>query len=388
MPSPVTITPPTNFPGRVGIQQRVFPAYRTAFFEQLSRACQSGLSLFAGKALPTENVTGGASLKDAVFFPAHNLNFFPISSPIYQCWQLGLLRWLYEWQPDILVIEANSRYPSTRLAIKWMHRRGRKVVGWGLGSPPLPAQTLLQKFLRPLRTIERATLLNSLDGVISYSRRGAEEYRLAGFPTDRIFVAPNAVTPRPVGNPPSRPGHFTGKPKILFVGRLQRRKRIDVLLQACSDLPTQLQPVVTIVGDGPVRTELETLSKRIYHETIFTGQVSGSDLEPYFQEADLFVLPGTGGLAVQQAMSFALPVIVAEGDGTQEDLVSQANGWVVAPDNLQALRVSLQTALEDPHRLRQMGLESCRIVKEKVNLEEMTAAFVKALVEISGMDRR
>jgi glycosyltransferase involved in cell wall biosynthesis len=387
MPSPVTDIPTTIFPGRVGIQQRVFPAYRAAFFEQLARACRSGLGLFAGEALPAENVTGGDGLKEAVFFPARNLNFFPIASPIYHCWQLGLLGWLKEWQPDILVIEANSRYPSTRLAIKWMHRRGRKVVGWGLGSPPLPSQTVLQKSLRPWRKIERAALLNSLDGVISYSRRGAEEYRLAGFPPERIFVAPNAVTPRPVGNPPSRPGHFIGKPKILFVGRLQRRKRIDLLLQACCDLPTQLQPVVTIVGDGPVRTELEALSKMIYPETVFTGRLSGRDLEFYFREADLFVLPGTGGLAVQQAMSFALPVIVAEGDGTQEDLVSQANGWVIAPDNIQELRTALQTALEDPPHLRLLGLESFRFVKEVVNLEEMAAAFVNALVEIGGIDK-
>ena len=41
----------------------------------------------------------------------------------------------------------------------------------------------------------------------------------------------------------------------------------------------------------------------------------------HFAGADLFVLPGTGGLAVQEAMSYALPVIVAKGDGTQEDLV-------------------------------------------------------------------
>ncbi|GAG92405.1 unnamed protein product, partial [marine sediment metagenome] len=88
--------------------------------------------------------------------------------------------------------------------------------------------------------------------------------------------------------------------------------------------------------------------------------------------------PGAGGLAVQEAMAYGLPVIVAEGDGTQDDLVSSGNGWLITPDDEYALIKSLEEALSDPIRLREMGAESFKIVQEEINVEQMVAVFVEA----------
>ena len=109
------------------------------------------------------------------------------------------------------------------------------------------------------------------------------------------------------------------------------------------------------------------------------GAKHGAELAPFFQAADLFVLPGTGGLAVQQAMSYGLPVLVAQGDGTQADLVRPANGWQIPPGDDAALAATLRAALSEPARLRAMGAESYRIVSEEINLEKMVSVFVSAL---------
>jgi glycosyltransferase involved in cell wall biosynthesis len=98
----------------------------------------------------------------------------------------------------------------------------------------------------------------------------------------------------------------------------------------------------------------------------------------YYSRADLFVLPGTGGLAVQEAMAYGLPVIVAEGDGTQDDLVRSGNGWLIPSDNEQALRETLEEALTDPMRLHKMGAASFNIVQEEINIEHMVEVFVEA----------
>ncbi len=58
----------------------------------------------------------------------------------------------------------------------------------------------------------------------------------------------------------------------------------------------------------------------ILHQN-FRAPNMGRNLDSYFSSADLFVLPGTGGLAVQEAMSHGLPVIMGQGDGTNDDLV-------------------------------------------------------------------
>jgi len=241
-------------------------------------------------------------------------------------------------------------------------------LGWGLGAP---------RDGNPLESAFRLALLRSLDGAIAYSHKGAREYRALGL--KNVFVAVNAVAPRPTQPPPTRPARLDGPLTVLFVGRLQARKRVDILLRACAALPEDLQPRLVIVGDGPAREEFESLAQQIYSRAEFVGARHGEALESYFSAADLFALPGTGGLAVQQAMRYGLPVIVAQGDGTQDDLVHPENGWQVPPGDQDAFTEALRQALADLPRLRRMGAESYRIVAEEINLESMVAVFIEAL---------
>ena len=78
-------------------------------------------------------------------------------------------------------------------------------------------------------------------------------------------------------------------------------------------------------------------------------------------------------------MSHGLPVIVAEGDGTQDDLVRPSNGWQIPPDDLTSLSKTMRLALSDVPRLRKMGMESHRIVSQEINLERMVEVFVEVL---------
>jgi glycosyltransferase involved in cell wall biosynthesis len=366
-----------QFPGRLALQQRVLPAYRVDFFDALAAACRGGLSVFAGQPQPGEQIATSDRLSLAKYFPARNRHFLKVSSPFYRCWQDGWIEWLEGWQPDALIVEANPRYLSTHLAVRWMHDRGLPVLGWGLGVPPVHG------FLSGWRSQARLQFLGSLDGLIAYSQRGAEEYRSLAISPERVFVAPNAVCSRPSQPPPNRPMTFPDRPVVLFVGRLQARKRLDNLLHACAALPTELRPRVWIVGDGPERKALQDLAEEIYPGAEFAGARYGEELAEYFRAADLFVLPGTGGLAIQQAMSFGLPVIAAEGDGTQDDLVTASNGWRIPPDDLSALVETLNIALSESTRLRRMGKESYRIVAEEANLEKMVAVFLEALACVS-----
>jgi len=358
---------------RLGLQQRVLPEYRLPFFAALAEASPKGFSLFAGPARLEESIAAVGSLpKNVHFTQADNHHFF--GGPFYLCWQAGLIRWLEDWQPEVIILEANPRYLSNPAAQRWMHQRSRPVIGWGLGAPPVQGS-----FAR-MRSARRQHFLFDFDALITYSQRGAQEYRQVGFPADKIFVAANAVAARPTWDMPVRPSQISGnKPVVLFVGRLQERKRIDLLIQACAGLPGHLQPDLWIVGDGPARAALQGLALQVYPSAHFFGGRFGSELDAIFREADLFVLPGTGGLAVQQAMSFGLPVMVAEADGTQADLVRPQNGWCLPAGDLDALTSALQQALEDIPLLRQMGQASYRIVAQEINLENMLQSFDQAV---------
>ena len=363
----------TRFSGRVGLQQRVLPTYRVAFFERLARLCPEGLGVFAGLPRPAESIRPANSLANADLTHAHNLHLF--AGSCYLCYQVGLRSWLERWSPSVLIMEANPRYLSSGTAVRWMHHRGRPVIGWGLGAPPASGP------LADIRTALRRRFVGQFDAMIAYSEQGANEYIGLGASPERTFVALNAVAARPAP-PPVRPPLRSRRPRVLFVGRLQERKRVDLLLEACSQIPTA--PDLMIVGDGPDRDRLEAFASEIYPQAQFVGPRFGAELQEYFAWADLFILPGTGGLAVQEAMAAGLPVLVARGDGTQRDLISGNNGWLLPSDDLEALIAAMTKAFSNPDRLRAMGERSYRLVVERFNIETMSEVFVQAMNAVSG----
>jgi glycosyltransferase involved in cell wall biosynthesis len=361
------------FDGRVGLQQRVLPHYRQAFFDRLAAACGDGLSVFAGQPRPNEAILAAEDLDQAQFWPACNRHI--LSGPLYLCSQPEILTWLEATQPDVLILEANPRYLSNRKAIGWMKARQKPVIGWGLGATPATG------LLAPIRRAARRSYYAPFDAMIAYSRQGAEQFAAYGLPPEALFVALNSVAPAPA-DLPTRPPLKNRPVRILFVGRLQPRKRVDLLLRACQALQQKVE--LRLVGDGPARDTWEQLANRAFPPAEFTGALTGQDLDRQYQWADVFVLPGTGGLAVQEAMAHGLPVIVAQGDGTQRDLVNANTGWLVDPGDLDSLNSALQTALNQPERLAEMGRAAHQFVTQHANIDAMVGVFVQALQYVRG----
>ncbi|MCD6577464.1 MAG: glycosyltransferase family 4 protein [Anaerolineaceae bacterium] len=360
---------------RVGVVQRVMPSYRVSLFDALAGEFSGNVSVFAGEPRKSEALAHSAVPQTAKIWRGKNYHLF--NGSFYLCWQSGLMEWLADWQPHILIMEANPRYLHSNAAMRWMRKEGGKLIGWGLGSPDV------QGTLALLRMSFRKNFVHKFDALITYSSQGAREYEALGFPSDCIFIAPNAAAPKPVHPMPERRSVFRGdKPIVVFVGRLQERKRVRTLIHACAVLPPDIQPLLWVIGDGPQRTALENLAGEIYPQTQFYGAQYGSGLGEYLKSADLFVMPGTGGLAVQEAMSYGLPVIVGAADGTQGDLVRAENGWLLADDSIQTLKDTLASALFDISELRRKGASSYRIVSEEINLEKMVAAFVRAIEKV------
>jgi glycosyltransferase involved in cell wall biosynthesis len=359
------VTDRVCFPGKVCLQQRVLPDYRAPFLDALAERCQGGLSVLAGLPRPEESVEDAGTLGVARVARAENRRLFGGAASLWT--QSGLLEWLAGEQPDVLVLEANPRYLSNLTARRWMRAGGKPAIGWGLGAP----------LAGGVRAWLRRGYLDGFDGLIAYSSLGAAQYRAIGFPAERVFVAPNAATPRPA-RMPDRPRLRGRLRRLFFVGRLQQRKRLDLLLEACAGL--QPQPELCIAGDGPDRARLEAMAARVLPQAIFMGDLRGEALRQAFEQADVFVLPGTGGLALQQALAYALPVIAAEGDGTQQDMVTADNGWLVRPGDVEDLRAALNRAIvSEESGLRAMGAASFRLAQTRFNVGAMADAFVAAL---------
>jgi hypothetical protein len=186
----------TTFTGRLALQQRVLTTYRAPFFDFLAQGCDGGLSVCAGMPLPEESISVTDSLQVAKYYPVRNYHLFRGS--LLLCYQRGVMDWLVEWNPDVLITEINPRTISTRTAINWMKKRNKPVVGWGLGSPPPASFTqFLKKTGEWMVESTLRSYLQQFDALLTYSTKGAEEYASLGFPAEKIFIAPNAATPPP-----------------------------------------------------------------------------------------------------------------------------------------------------------------------------------------------
>lgn len=344
----------------------------------------------AGEPRTAEGIHTQTDLERPYVRRARNLHI--ASGGFYSCWQRGVTTWLHEFSPDVLIVEANPRLLSSFAGIRLMRSWGRPVIGWGLGVLDWAAP----RWTVTLRRWGLRRFYRRFDALIAYSNKGADDYRELGFPTSSVFVAPNAVSGRDAEGIAERAADnpaliaewkaalgLTDKPVVLFVGRLVPEKRVSDLIEACSMLGDGCE--LLIVGDGPALPGLESLATRLLPQTRFLGRRTGEELGLCFAGTDLFVLPGSGGLAVQEAMTYGKPVVVASADGTQSDLVREGrNGFHVPAGDLVALTKTIDACIGDRTLLETMGRESWRIASEEHSLDAMVRAFLEALDFVSG----
>ena len=373
----------STFKGKVGVQQRVLPRYRVPFFEDLALRCPDGLEVFAGAPRPDEQIVTDDQLTTASRVEARNVHIS--RGRFYLCWQRAYRRWLHEYEPDALIVAADPRMLTNYLAIRHMKSRRRPIVGWGLGTLN-PRNSGVMSLVSQIRS----RLYRSFDALIAYSSKAAEDYLQAGVREESIFVAHNAVSTTNADMArvrfPSdgrevrewRASHGLTGPTVICVGRLIPEKRMSVLIEACRALGDDCE--LLIVGDGPDRNEMEGVAADRFPRARFLGHQEGDALSLAFASSDLFVLPGTGGLAIYEAMAHGKPVIVGEGDGTESDLVREGrNGCLVTPGDVAALTKAIRTYVRDPHLIKSAGQESVKIVRDEVSISRMSSTFIQAL---------
>ncbi|CKW70078.1 glycosyltransferase [Mycobacterium tuberculosis] len=170
---------------------------------------------------------------------------------------------------------------------------------------------------------------------------------------------------------------------ILFVGRLVEEKRVDLLLKAFKPVSERYPDArLTIVGSGPQRPELEKQLSGLQLNSVvrFAGAIYDPvELGKEFLRNSIFVLPGLGGLSINEAMFYGLAIVCSRGDGTERHLVrSDHNGVFFHEGDEKHLAGVLMNLLDDTDRLRQMGERSKEIIRCEVNINTVIAEYIRA----------
>jgi glycosyltransferase involved in cell wall biosynthesis len=141
---------------------------------------------------------------------------------------------------------------------------------------------------------------------------------------------------------------------ILYVGRLVPYKHVEDAISAFKMLTndTQQNWVLTIVGDGPERNNLELIS-RGDSRIVFTGSIPYSKLGSVFMDADVLVIPSDGeawGLVVNEALGFGLYVIASDLVGCAVDLIDTETGQTYSSTDVSQLSKAMASSASHLNR--------------------------------------
>lgn len=197
--------------------------------------------------------------------------------------------------------------------------------------------------------------------------------------TEALLKEKESVLASPSLLPPS-------ERRLLHIGRLVKWKRVDLLIDAFRKVTaTYPEAELVIVGNGPELENLKLQADRLQQsdKVRFTGAVyDPKELGAYMNESSIYVLAGMGGLSINDAMTYGMPVLCSVCDSTERDLVIEGkNGYFFKDGDADSLAKRIEEMFESPERCRKMGKESERIIREKINIETVSERYLKAFQE-------
>ena len=268
--------------------------------------------------------------------------------------RLARWRWIRHaimaWQPDI--VHAWNVYPMFYLKRMFL-RRPCPIIGFLQNTPDDMGEGSFQWLFRDL--------VRCPDGLVSNSAAA-----LAGLVRMGIRVAPTVVVRNGVDR-----AFFEGRPTpevlarrgalriCVGAGRMIPRKRMEWMIRAVGRLRAEGMPcALWLVGDGPARLALETLTDELQlrDRVVFWGM--RQDVPAILSGADVFVhCAWAEGLpnAVQEAMAVGLPIVASRASGVPELVDHEVHGLLFEPHDFEGFVQVLRRVLADPAARARMG---------------------------------
>ena len=187
--------------------------------------------------------------------------------------------------------------------------------------------------------------------------------------------------------------HSADRPAILAVGQLKEKKGLTYLLEACAELQRRGHEFAcNIVGEGPLRTELEAQVRASGLDEVVTlhGALDHGAVIEHFRKAAVFALPcitaedgDRDGIpnVILEAMAMELPVVSTNHSGIPEAVDDGVSGVLVPQRDIPALTAALDRLLSDPATRSQMGQAGRRMAIDRFDV----TANVKLLMARLGV---
>lgn len=371
------------------ICQRVCFAYRLDLFQGLSMLPGIDFTLLFGEGIPGSKVQNATGISG---FDYRKLatTLIPLGERTLVIHK-GLLRQLRQLNPDVIICEGESHFMGFLVAALYRRLLNRRcaLIHWSLGGLPGKGKPpFIRYWLKRL-------VYAMTDKFIVYSSYGRRRMIEMGCPPDAISTVTNVPncarhiqTWRVLRH--RRHGYrralgIEGKFVVLYVGAFEAQKNISLLVDiavAMRGRPFQF----ILVGDG---VEMPLHRTRVARERLDNVTLAGKvceGLHKYYLSADVFLLPGRGGMVIGESLACRLPVIVHHADGTERDLVRSGLTGVQMDDVSVSAYVSvLEKLMRSPEQLEAMGEKGQALVRDECSMEAMIRGIGEAAMQsVSG----
>jgi alpha-1,6-mannosyltransferase len=271
-------------------------------------------------------------------------------------------RTLERFRPDLIECQDAYNLPWAALAHRRRYPDAALIAAYMTDFPTVYVERPLSRFLtKPVAGLLGricyaycGALYRRFDSVFALSENGGAA-KLRGLGIDPVEVVPLGVEVGEFGPACRDPrlraklGLADGQPLLIYVGRLDGEKKPDVVVDAFRKLPRELGAKLALLGEGPLRPEIEALGD---DRIVMPGYVRNrSDLARWLASADIYVsamADETFGISIIEAQASGLPV-VGVAAGAMLDRVTDAMGRLGPVGDAEAMAGNILSVWRSDH---------------------------------------
>lgn len=288
---------------------------------------------------------------------------------------INIARFMHVHQVDVIIDFMALRhlylFPTYFIAKEIMRK---KIIYWGQGCDLMDTKARI-------KNLAYAVELSLSDAIILYA-----EHLKKYVPTclhKKIFIANNTLCMDYTGISSNLTKQsilakygITTKKNIICIGRMQKRKRLNVLAKALT-LMNRTDVGLILVGPDTEGTLNEIEGNNIYK----LGPIYGQTKFDLLSASDIYCLPGAVGLSIIDAFHCGLPFVTEEGDESAEIMYLKhgINGFVIKRNDLNDMAAKLTLLIDNDELRCAFSIAAKREIAENGNIEKLCEGFREAL---------
>jgi len=216
--------------------------------------------------------------------------------------------------------------------------------------------------------------------LVALTQGSAEEIRRYHLPAERIRTIPNGVDLQRFAVQPWPQVDGSEALRLLFVGRLDRQKGLDLLLDALGMVKRPVGFKLRVIGVGPELARLRYQARTAGLDSMVEFCGHQQDVVAHYAWSEVVVLPSRfEGMpnVVLEAMACARPVLGTRVDGTTDLIADAAGGWLVPSDDPLALAQRLEQVANERVTLQSIGLAGRRTAEVKYSMVRVASMYLR-----------